>query len=737
MGLKSESLDSTLCNGESSDDEDFTLEEDYYTTKFIRIRHRKDSSIMSSTSYKSPPRKRESKGRSQSNNMNERKKSSRRLTTMSGDEIASISPKSSMKLHSFVRFSAKSAVMSSGKSKRVDKASRQCNDKHHKRKLDNVENFPPRVNCFQRRNNDVPGGGSRQLKSEANEKPLPFTLDNLIKVIGVKGESGGTKSTAFTQCLDPTIFNNAGNLKSAGCDKMELSTDDEIAQNDVVRSGGASSKQEKSVSEAIFQALFGQTTYVIPSSRDAQHSEIRWDEADDVDEKNDLLEEVERIPAVDEDWFTGLIENNKRSRSGSSESDASQEGNCRRSRSNSMTLGNPLLGQSNVVNDITPFLTSKAIEYALCSTTKDTNIACDENGIQNKSSVANRTKVSLLEDYITLDLVNDLVLQLCHDDDRVMSPRLSVLKALYKNCPSMKGAIINVLELATYNRVLRCKEKTELAKSRNMHYDEASKHVLRQDFSELSSGNQDKEALGGESSPTLQFDHDGSIVELTLFIVVTESSSHSATKQSDQTPSTLCDTIIRVVSNVMRCYGSHLSSAVGSVETCPLLQGVVDIIRTLFQHFSSRDDSSCCSVEALLDKILKYFPRGDTMRELAFWHVIASALPFVSSSNIHQMKSLEPQLVSRLSYSKIPSSQRLMKKLINAVSSSNFKIANKTIQVVMNQEILEKFFLSSDESNDNSWVEGLVSALRNNRQHWHISIRELSENALDILMDCL
>ena len=684
------------------------------------------------------------------------------------------------------------------------------------KRMDNVENIRPRANFLHSKKDAV----TNDCTSFSSNKGSNISM--LLKTIGVKRDSHVKDrqvdtASPFVRSLDPTVFPKASTEEGSGLSCNEtLRGGLGLPTCGTPRLGEADAIQpvhDNTVTHAIFEALFGHSSVVSPESICSEQRQEsytpRWDEVEDEDE--DTYEDVkgpfaqlQNIPRVDEQWFSGVLRRRGNSRSdswgsvGSRYSDEGQGLSPRsrsnsmtrspRSRSNSMTLMSPLLAQSKVMTDMTPLLSSAAFEYALTvagsppekvespmtvvrTKVGTANDVCSPQGLSKDVTLdqqGQQPQISLLEHYITPDLITQLVLQLSSDDVRVVSPRLSVLKALYKNCLVMRSTILSSLELSAYNRALRCQENSFMAKSMSIHYDEASAAVHRRDFS----GDNDYV----ESRPDTRLpptaishsgkirDHDGSIVELALYITVAE-----FTLSQDQVLSEnkleIMDSIFGVVANVMRCFGSHLSSAAGNVDDSPILNGVIKIVDTILKYF--KETGGCgyavgkC-VDDILERILKHWPRGDTMRELAYWRVAGAVLPYTQGSPIANEQSIDnvsQGLVSLLKLPKRSSSQRLIEKLISAISSTHFKISIEVIRIVMQREILLPVFVKSSSTlhirrscsddfedsiprlNNGSEsvprMEALVNALRKNRKHWHAVVKASSEHALDILFEYL
>lgn len=410
------------------------------------------------------------------------------------------------------------------------------------------------------------------------------------------------------------------------------------------------------------------------------------------------------------------------------------------------------------------------------------------------------TTDSILQRYITPTLITQLVLQLPHDDDRLSSPRLSVLKALYKNCPSLRAVTAHALVVAAHCRLLRCEESRLTARSQGSEVNEASlaTHCAQlTGFEGRPKENSFSSRRGGQTKEeqpgTMVRDHDSSVVELTLFILITECTPIETGPSLPQAQSG-CDTVttssaawslsqdsyevvVSIVTNVMRCYGSRLGKTSGSVEQPGLLKGVFKIVDILM---TNKVDSpgGRAAVLLLLRRLVQRWPKGNHVQEVAYLklcaHILvhcppamcphqgASATATVASSAAAAAAapadpgtSLCLSRAMELSRARdiITSSpiQKTLRRMVQCMKSAHFKVASLAIQTVMQLNILHPHFIS----NPNPWtrpplsstplpedegvsaVEALVQVLREGREHWHPQVRQLSEGALDDLMDYL
>ena len=599
------------------------------------------------------------------------------------------------------------------------------------------------------------------------------------------------------------------------------------------------------VTHAIFQALFGQqggdlASSISESSHVSEDQVIpvhipRWDDSDEEEEEEDEhclgpdLAHCKDIDVVDEKWLTDLIKS--RSNSRSSSLDLTH-------RDRTSPLQSDQAGKG--VRILTPAISSAAFEQALkknlgsssevetveedaplavlpphqdetnSNVTTGVNPghimthsqvvpAASNHNVVGLSPKAVVTTDSMLQRYITPTLITQMVLQLPHDDERLTSPRLSVLKALFKNCPSLRNIIAHALVVAAHSRFLRCEESRQLARNKGSELNEASlttdcMHITgfegkpkESPFSTMQKGSQ----VSREENPgTLVRDHDSSLIELTLFILITECSlppdvpSASPSAASTHKTGADCDTvsnpitfsalaqgsfevIVSIVTNVMRCYGSRLGKSAGSVEQPGIIKGVMKIVDILMTNKVDNVRGKA-AVTSLLRRLNQRWPKGNHPQEVAYiklsGHILVHLRPSMSNASLNATPP--PQInedniclshVLRLSARSIDTNgspvQKTLRKLVECMSSFHFKVANQAIQTVMQLNILHPHFISNpypwsrtplkfgdkpcQVDEEPTAVEALVEVLRNNRSHWHPQVRNLSEDSLDNLLDYL
>ena len=578
------------------------------------------------------------------------------------------------------------------------------------------------------------------------------------------------------------------------------------------------------VTRAIFRALFGADNTLRSgggphaSGDSVPVAEIvpppRWDDSDEEDDEEvdehclgPELSHCKDIDLVDEKWLTDLIKS--RSNSRSSSLDLAYRDRDRESDQSSPHHSEAGTHHKNIrTPHTTPLISPAAFEDALkknlsTSTTSGASgstlkgsatsaraavtaiaslVVCKQSDVSDivipspTSSLQLHHKFSshepvshflkavttdsILQRYITPTLITQLVLQLPHDDDRLSSPRLSVLKALYKNSPSLRTSISHALVVAAHSRFLRCEESRRNARRQGSDVNEASlathcTHISGFDGKPKSNpftttARSGIDAPKKEESPgTLVRDHDSSLVELTLFILITEcsppltspplspvlspaTSTHKAMADRDGThchtlskiaqPSTLSqgsyEVVVSIVTNVLRCYGSRLGKSAGSVEQPGIIKGIFKIVDILMTNKVDSVNGKV-AVNVLLRRIVQRWPQGNHVQEGAYLKLCAhilvhcrpamthaapvTAAPAASLAVTDTGSGTVPRIcLSRVlqhtSRSKDTSGsaiQKTLKKLVECMASAHFKVASQAIQIVMQLNILHPHFISN------------------------------------------
>ena len=531
---------------------------------------------------------------------------------------------------------------------------------------------------------------------------------------------------------------------------------------------------EESVTRAIFQALFGADDIGsgnhradFPGNERIPIPPPRWDDSDEEEEENDEhclgpeLLHCKDIDVVDEKWLTDLIKSRSNSRSNSldlTRKDLDFSLPVKPGRDNNHISTHHIVSSRD---DISPNV-SRLLSPPLQGRDKSNSIDLPS------PSVAKSESESLLQRYITPTLITKLVLQLPHDDERLSSPRLSVLKALYKNCSSLRPIISHALVVAAHSRYLRCEESRRNARLLGSEVNEASLALESSNISGFDGkprGNVfSTEHMGQkeEYTGTMVRDHDSSVIELTLFIVITECTplSDSTSQSHVRDTRNHFDVVVSIVTNVMRCYGSRLGKSSGSVEQPGILRGVFKII-DIFMTNKVDSISGKAAADTLLNRLVKLWPRGNHVQEVAYLKLCAHILsqmrppsPDIKLPSLGSSDSLSVALRKlTLEKSTVSSTIQLaLKRLVSCMSSAHFKVASQAIQTVMQLNILHPHFISNplpwrrtpqmcqdmlNNHEETNAVEVVVEVLRDNRSHWHPQVRHLSEEALDNLLDFL
>ena len=127
------------------------------------------------------------------------------------------------------------------------------------------------------------------------------------------------------------------------------------------------------------------------------------------------------------------------------------------------------------------------------------------------------------------------------------------------------------------------------------------------------------------ASPIIR-DHDASIVELVVFMIITcldDSSEPPPSPPHDtptpDTPSALYTTLLAVLVNVLRCYGRRLGKSTEGVDQPVILRGILKG----FELLVARGADGVCVLDGwVLPALLHAWPRGgNSVREVAFLKV--------------------------------------------------------------------------------------------------------------------
>jgi hypothetical protein len=220
------------------------------------------------------------------------------------------------------------------------------------------------------------------------------------------------------------------------------------------------------------------------------------------------------------------------------------------------------------------------------------------------------TPDDLLSNYINPALITSLISQLPFEDERFTSPRLSVLKAIYKAVPKFRLLIAKSLLSVSNQRFMRCKTSSKLAtmyeldvnhtgtKIGDMYSYSLSEHVdpdsayacfpiddipyppKKTSSSPLglcppspSRLAQQPSCATPTSAPAIPppRDHDLSIIEMDLFMILT--SEYDMTLHGDESPLltslptlSLYRIFLSITVTVLRCYGRRLGKTTEGVE---------------------------------------------------------------------------------------------------------------------------------------------------------------------------
>lgn len=103
--------------------------------------------------------------------------------------------------------------------------------------------------------------------------------------------------------------------------------------------------------------------------------------------------------------------------------------------------------------------------------------------------------------------------------------------------------------------------------------------------------------------------------------------------------------------------------------------------------------------------------------------------PFITNNSTSLTKSLSLSL---------PPSSALYKTLsrvILCINSIHFKVCQESMNLILNEKILSHYLYDSEECRH--LLDSLVNALRQNRHHWNISVKQTSERCLDQIFELM
>lgn len=471
------------------------------------------------------------------------------------------------------------------------------------------------------------------------------------------------QATPFSQSVDPSIFKVK---ESSSHNTPDIRpTDDEC------------------VTHAIFEALFGHASKLKQESSENANDSLECYVSNwiaDVDNEK-YAADCQRFTS-DENWFSAASQCTKPE--------------LPHQRYTSLPIHSPLFSCSSA---LTPLLSSTAFEYAL-----------------NSAHIDSSAHKSLMDDYITEKMINMLVYQLSSVETPT-PPAYSVLKSLYRCCPSKRPSILKATVFVSCDVVSQCKKTGDVARLRELSYEEAQSEICRN-------------SIHSDVLVKGQINH---IAELALFITHFELKLNSSQISSTGANSLQLHTasLLSVIINGLRCY-SEPSRGLRMTSEEPSV--LVTLLKALDMCFIYNNSFGTVAhdfdfLELVLSKLLKYWPRGDAVQELAFWKAVSVALPYCKPKSILYADACMGDSSIPKNGKKVSSVTRVLRKLLATISSYQFSISMLVIQIAMRKEILFPLIMSQPSKSSCS-MEVFREKIRSNCKHWHASVRELSENSL-------
>eukprot|EP01038_Epipyxis_sp_PR26KG_P012796 gene12796-17156_t len=304
--------------------------------------------------------------------------------------------------------------------------------------------------------------------------------------------------------------------------------------------------------------------------------------------------------------------------------------------------------------------------------------------------------------------------------------------------------------------------------------------------------NEEGSSTKQERAPFKIMDNDCLVIEFIKYIIslevsrlIADLSSDSKNDYSDDYHNNdnmsschyLLSVTIRIIINIIRCYGHKLGQSSELVEQPELqsniLQAVSGTLLWIYLiDFYNNKNGNCEGVGygyGLFDQFLNSINRHWTAncnyaQDLIYIKIFMSCIPYQQLLHHHhnyyyydKNKNNSAQALSFPVKRRYDSIYRNLLKLIQKVKSFHFKVSSEAIQAVSNQSILRNYILpvfkSNYDINNNAMEESgaslsvsdkdhllnyLVDILRINRlSHWHPSIQCQSKELLDHVFEVL
>mmetsp|Transcript_30289 Transcript_30289/g.39950 ORF Transcript_30289/g.39950 Transcript_30289/m.39950 type:complete len:587 (+) Transcript_30289:298-2058(+) len=351
----------------------------------------------------------------------------------------------------------------------------------------------------------------------------------------------------------------------------------------------------------------------------------------------------------------------------------------------------------------------------------------------------------VLDQYVDGKLVNQMVQELRHEDDRVPSMRLCAVKALYRAMVNRRGSVVVGLASAAQDRLQCCRQV------------EANARELGLDVEAMLGARTTTPVIYGASAPILSApsrDHAMFLIELLDFVIATlqnetdsnedcfESSflqvgrslsplgsSDSEDFDSDSMASSSLISssaeisksqqlayCVRALVAIAKCHASAVAGGSSEGE----LMALEGVVKRLTEGWASEGPSAEMMRQGgllLVQLLLRSWPHGgNTVREVAFLSLLGTFLGSVPSL---LMDSSSCSLVARI-----------FSRMQGCISSLHFKVAQAALDICSNQYVISQYLLPCP-----GFLKAVSNALHSNKSHWNLSVRQRSEALFDSFLD--
>lgn len=307
-----------------------------------------------------------------------------------------------------------------------------------------------------------------------------------------------------------------------------------------------------------------------------------------------------------------------------------------------------------------------------------------------KAIPENATVSALLEDFLP-PFITNMVFAIYFDNNYIVSPKVAVLKALYKNYPSSRTIIMRNISdvLHTYNN----------------NTGDVATSPLQQ------TGDTPAAAVGFQVLEIIEF-----VVSYDTFL--------RQSKVEDTPPSQNHLQHAHNMITAMIVYFKY------SKSTTNELFDFVSKILTIYIFNSSQE-----FYDQLLCLLLRSCPQHNATVVVGYMKLLTIVLSYYPHMIPAPCPPSGPLLVHR-SYPTSPLVHKSLVKLLDQCNSDHFKVSTEAINIVTSEVILCKYMLVDYPAEPSKfYLKMLFAKLVSNKKHWNIIVRELSDTKYDMLLD--